>query len=156
MRAAGLRSTDPDYDQWRVEARAYLPVFAKRRVIAMRGVYAGVDPRGGTTTDLPFYRLAQSEGTSRFAGYSSERFRDRQLVLARIEYRWEIIYRLSALALYELGAVGPRAASFSLRGAHESFGGGLRLGLNDQTTLRLEVAKSVEGVHTALGLGGDF
>ena len=154
-RAAGLRAGDPDYDQWRLETRAYLPVFAKRRVIAVRGVYAGIEPRGATAL-LPFYRLAQSDGASRFAGYASERFRDRQLMLGRIEYRWAILYRMSALALYELSEVAPRAGSFGLRGAHRSCGGGLRLGLNDAATLRLEVAKSAEGLQAVLALGGDF
>jgi hypothetical protein len=155
-RAAGLGSGDPDYYQWRAEGRAYLPVFAKRRVIAVRGVYAGVDPIGGAATDLPFYRLAMSEGATRFAGFTSERFRDRQLMLARIEYRWEVIYRMSAVALYELGEVAPRTGLFTLGAAHQSYGGGLRLGLSDEATLRFEVAKSVEGVHAVLTLGGDF
>ena len=154
-RAAGLRSSDPDYDQWRLEARAYLPVFAKRRVIAVRGVYAGVDP-AGTATTLPFYDLPQSEGASRFAGYTSERFRDRQLMLARIEYRWAILYRMSALALCEMGEVAPRTGSFRLGGTHRSYGGGLRLGLSDEATLRCEAAKSVEGLHASVALGSDF
>jgi hypothetical protein len=154
-RAAGLGSGDPDYYQWRVEGRGYVPVFAKRRVIAVRGVYAGVDPIGGTTV-LPFYRLVQSDGATRFAGYSAERFRDRQLVLARIEYRWEILYRMSAIALYELGEVAPRMGAFSLGDVHKSYGGGLRLGLSDEATLRFEAAKSDEGLHAVIALGGDF
>ncbi len=155
-RAMGLRSSDPDYDQWRAEGRAYLPVFAKRRVIAVRCVYTGIDPDGGPSTVLPYYRLAQSEGVSRFAGYPSGRFHDRQLLLARIEYRWAILYRMSALALYELGEVAPRMASFTLAGAHRSIGGGLRLGLSDEATARFELAKSDEGFQAVLSLGGDF
>jgi outer membrane protein assembly factor BamA len=155
-RAAGVRPSDPDYDQWRLEARAYLPVFAKRRVIALRGVYDGVGARGGLATVLPFYDLAQSGDAARFAGYDAERFRDRQLLHARIEYRWEILHQLSALALYDLGEVAPRTGLFTLGGAHESHGGGLRVGMSDVATLRLEVAKSVEGLHAVLVLGGDF
>ena len=155
-RAAGLRSSDLDFDQWRLEARGYLSVFARRRVIAVRGVFAGVNPSGGNAALLPFYRLPQSEGASRFAGYTSERFRDRQLVLARIEYRWQVFFRMSALALYELGEVAPRTGLFSLGDAHKSYGGGLRLGLSDAATMRVEVAKSVEGLHAVLSLGGDF
>jgi hypothetical protein len=131
-------------------------VFAKRRVIAMRAVYSGVDPRGGSSSSLPFYRLAQSDGVLRFAGYDSERFRDKQLMLTRIEYRWAILHRMSAVALYELGEVVPRADAFSLRSAHTSFGGGLRYGMSDASTLRLEVAKSVEGLYANLALGSDF
>jgi hypothetical protein len=155
-RVVGLRSSDPDYSQWRVEGRAYVPVFAKRRVIALRGVYAGVEPGGDAATTLPFYLLPSGDGGSRFAGYASDRFRDRQRILARIEYRWGIIHQLSALGLYELGEVAPRAASFTLRGAHESYGGGLRLGLGRATALRFELAKSVEGLHAVLGLGSEF
>jgi hypothetical protein len=155
-RATGLRSGDPDYYQWQVEGRAYVPVFAKRRVIAVRGVYAGVDRSDGATTILPFYDLAKSEDASRFAGYDSERFRDRQLIHARIEYRWEILHQVSVLVLYDLGEVAPRAGLFSLGDAHESYGGGLRLGRSNESTLRLEVAKSVEGLHAVLLLGGDF
>ena len=155
-RAAGLRSSDPDYYQWRVECRAYVPVFAKRRVIAVRGVFAGVDPDGGDATVMPYYRLAQSTCASRFAGYSSERFRDRQLMLGRIEYRWEILHRLSALALYELGEVAPSTGSFTLREAHQSIGGGLRLGVSDEGTMRIELAKGTEGLQAVFALGSDF
>jgi hypothetical protein len=154
-RVQGVRSSDPDYDEWRAEGRVYLPVFAKRRVVAVRGVYAGVDPAGGATT-LPFYRLPRSEGINQFAGYSSERFRDRQLVLARFEYRWFIINRLSALGLYELGEVAPRAGAFTLTGAHVSYGGGVRLGLSDRSVFRFELADSDEGLHAVFALGSDF
>jgi hypothetical protein len=154
--AAGLRPGDPDYDQWRLECRAYLPVFAKRRVLAVRGVYAGIDPRGGANDVLPFYRLAMSDGATRFAGYDSERFRDRQLVLARIEYRWIVLSRLSATAIAETGEVAPRWRTFDRNGLHSSYGGGLRMGATAASALRFEVANSSEGVHAVISLGGDF
>jgi outer membrane protein assembly factor BamA len=154
-RAMGQDAGDPDYDQWRVEARAYLPVFAKRRVLALRGIYAGIDPRGSTTT-LPYYRLMTSDGVNAFAGYASERFRDRQLLLGRVEYRWTILYRVSAIGLYELGEVAPRAGAFRLSDSHRSYGGGFRLGLSDRATARFELAKSSEGLHAVFVLGGDF
>jgi hypothetical protein len=155
-RASGLHSGDPDYDQWRLEGRAYLPVFSNRRVLAWRYVYAGIEPRGVATTSLPFYRLATSEGALRFAGYSSEHFRDRQLMLARVEYRWAILYRLDALALYELGAVAARTDAFSIRDTHRSYGGGLRLGMSELAALRLEFAQGADGLHTVVALGSDF
>lgn len=155
-RFVGMRSRDPDYDEWWLEGRAYLPVFAKRRVLAFRGVLQGVEPRGDTTTVLPFYRLAQSEGDARFAGFPSGRFRDRQLMLLRGEYRWMIIHRISAVALYELGQVAPRLGAFSMREFHKTYGGGLRLGLNDESAARLEVITSVEGLRVGLSLGSTF
>ncbi len=153
--AAGLRARDPDYNQWLFEGRAYVPVFAKRRVIALRGVYTGVDPTGSTTT-LPYYRLANSDGPFRFAGYPGERFRDRQLVLGHVEYRWTIVQRVSALALYELGAVAPGPSAFALSTMHHSYGGGLRLGMSEGSAARLEIGKSDEGLEVNLQLGSDF
>jgi hypothetical protein len=46
--------------------------------------------------------------------------------------------------------------SFSLRDTHTSYGGGLRLGMSDVSTLRLELATSVEGLHAVLAVGSDF
>jgi hypothetical protein len=155
-RAEGIRSGDPGYTQWQLEGRAYLPVFAKRRVIAVRGVYAGLDPSGGNSVALPFYRLEESDGATRFAGYASERFRDRQLMLARIEYRWQFLYRMSAIGLYEMGQVAPRLGSFSLGDMHKGYGGGLRLGLTDETAIRFEVAKGDGGLETTLSWGSGF
>jgi len=155
-RQVGVRGRDPSYVQWRVEGRAFVPVFAPRRVIALRGVFAGVDPTGGNAEAMPFYRLVGNEGETPFAAYQSERFRDRQLLLGRVEYRWMILYRVSAVALYELGEVAPRTGAFTLRDAHLSYGGGLRLGLSDRSTLRAELAKGSEGMRFALELGSDF
>jgi outer membrane protein assembly factor BamA len=153
--AAGLRSQDPDFNLWKFEARAYVPVFAKRRVVALRGVLAGIDATGETSA-LPYYRLVSSGGDLRFAGYPTDRFRDRQLALGRIEYRWTIIQRISAVALYELGAVAPRTRALSLSTMHRSYGGGLRLGMSEGSAARLEVGKSTEGLEMNLEIGSDF
>jgi outer membrane protein assembly factor BamA len=153
--ATGVRDQDPDYHQWHVEARGYVPVFATRRVLVVRGAYAGVDPSGGTTI-MPFYRLAQSEQALRFAGYSSQRFRDRRLALARLEYRWMIHRHLSALVLYELGEVAPHTRSFTARDVHVSYGGGVRFATSETKMVRVEAARSIEGTHFALHVGRDF
>jgi hypothetical protein len=154
-RAAGLRDGDPDFNQWLIEGRAYAPIFAKRRVLALRGVYTGVGPTGGAT-EMPFYRLVQTDGPLRFAGYTSHRFLDRQLLLGRIEYRWEVWRSIRAVALYELGEVAPGAKAFTARAARWSYGGGLRYGLSDVSTLRVEVAKSIEGLQANLAIGSGF
>jgi Omp85 superfamily domain len=152
----GVRAQDPSDDRWSLEGRAYLPVFAKRRVFVTRVLYTGVSPTDDLAQAFPFYRLAQSSGVTRLAGFSAERFRDRQLALARVEYRWVVFMRMSALAQYEVGEVSPSADAFTGRSAHVSYGTGLRIGLSPQTTLRCEVARSVEGVHAFVVLGGDF
>lgn len=52
-RAAGTRSMEPGYYPWRVETRAYLPVFAKRRVRPAWGVRRGANPAASPQRDCP-------------------------------------------------------------------------------------------------------
>ncbi len=154
--ARGVRTSDPSYNQWLVEGRGYLPVLSPRRVLAFRAVYAGVDPTGDTDA-LPFYRLVMSDGPLRFAGYSSQRFRDRQLLLARAEYRWLVWHKVSAVALYELGEVAPSAGVFTIPAAHRSYGGGIRAGTGEGTALRIELATSRgNGLYLTLRSGVGF
>jgi len=148
----GSGDGDPDYHQWLFEGRGYVPVFASRRVIAVRGVYAGVEPTEDADV-MPFYRLTTSEGSYRFAGFPSQRFRDRQLVLGRIEYRWAIWRRLNATALYEIGEVALNWDHFQARDVHISYGGGLRLNLSPISAFRLDIAHSVEGLNVVLRFG---
>ena len=154
-RMTGIDSDAPDYNQWALEARAYVPVFAKRRVIALRGAWLGVEPLDDEAV-MPFYRLPQSHSPYRFIGYSTQRFRDNQLVLGHAEYRWIISHKVSALALYEVGAVAPDRSAFRLDDLHTAWGGGLRFGRDENAAVRLDVGYSVEGLHATVKLGSEF
>jgi hypothetical protein len=152
----GYGQGDPSYNNWHLEARGYVPVFEKRRVIAVRGVYTGVDPYSKGPNAMPFYRLSISEGPYRFVGFPSQRFRDRQLVLGRIEYRWMIWRRLNIAALYEIGEVAPTIDRFQAEDVHISYGGGLRWGLSAVSVFRMDVAHSVEGFNVVIRFGSSL
>ena len=154
-RSSGMRARDPDEDEWKLEGRVFVPVFDPRRVMVLRALYAGVDPRGSKTV-LPFYRLMASTEDFRFTGYAPERFRDRQIVHARIEYRWRVLHAVDALVLYDVGEVAPQAQGFRLADAHPAWGGGLRLGRTRETAWRIEVANGSEGWNGSVSLESDF
>jgi hypothetical protein len=153
----GIDETNLHYVSWFGEARAYLPVLASRRVIALRYVYEGVDPRDGSD-QVPFYRLPTSTDEVRFAAFRSSRFMDRRLMVAHAEYRWIILpqYTLWAHVFGQLGMVAPTQEGFRLDDAHESIGGGLRAKIGPTTTARLEIASGDEGTRIYLDLKGDF
>jgi len=143
------------YDQWRVEARGYVPVFAKRRVLAAKVVYEGVDSRSGSGP-VPFYRLPESADANLFPGYGTGRFRDRRLALGQVEYRWEIEEPVSMFLLGSLGEVAPAAGALSLRAAHPALGGGLRAKLGSSQAGRLEIARGHEGITIQADLSAAF
>ncbi len=147
--------TNLEYDQWRFEARGYLPVFAKRRVLAGRLVYQGVDRRNGSCP-IPFYRLPESTDENRFAAYPSGRFRDQRLAIGHAEYRWEIEPPLWAFLLGELAEVAPSSNQLSLRSAHPSLGGGLRARIGRTETARVQIAHGQEGMNLKLDLEAMF
>lgn len=153
----GANGLDLRYLSWRAEVRGYIPVFASRRVIAMRVVHMGVDQNGGDEP-VPFYRLPvpSSSLETRFSAYSSRRFRDKHLLLAHVEYRWVIWEDLWALALAQVGQVAPEARQLRVSDLHESYGGGLRYGLSEAATARAEVATGAEGTVFYVDVSTDF
>jgi hypothetical protein len=137
------------------DVRGYLPVFATRRVLALRLLYDGVNPDRGSV-EIPFYRLPSSIGEYRFAAYHSNQFRDHVLAIAHVEYRWYIMRGLQAVAIAQLGEVAPRARSLRIADVHESYGGGFRFPLKKGTAVRAIAAKGSEGLQFLLVTGSDF
>ena len=145
---------DLRYDQWRLEARGYLPVFAKWRVLAARLVYEGLDPRGGSGP-IPFYRLPETVDADVFPGYPSGRFRDRRLALGQLEYRWEVERPVWAFLIGSMGEVASSTSALSLRSAHPALGGGLRAKLGSQLG-RVEAERGHEGWDFQADISAEF
>lgn len=149
-------SRDLHFRSWRAEGRTYLPIGADRRVLALRGVYTGVDPEHGSEP-VPFYRLPTSTGWDRFYAYSGDRFRDQRLVIAQAEYRWLIwSSSLWAAAIAQRGGVAPTTSALRYSGMRESYGGGLRLKLSDLHSARLDVTHGTQGTNINLDLDAEF
>lgn len=155
LRNQSIDTHDLDYYDWAGEARAYMPVLSKRRVVALRYVYKGVDPIGDSE-QIPFYRMPTSANEVRFSGFKGNRFVDSQLMLAHAEYRWIAWRRVWADLFLQYGEVAPSIEAFKASEAHRSIGGGLRMRMNASTTARLELGHSNEGNVVYLDLKGDF
>jgi hypothetical protein len=155
QRIKSVDKTDVHYTYWHTEARAYLPVFARRRVLAFRALHRFELPDHGSAP-IPFYRLIGAQNETRFAAYGGARFRDRHLALGRVEYRWELLDPVWVVALAEVGEVAPTARALRFADVHESYGGGLRFAQSDHSSIRFEVAKGSEGVTAGFELAGSF
>jgi hypothetical protein len=146
---------DLTYEFYRGEARGYVPVFSARRIVALRGVFEGVNPESGSGP-IPFYRLPSSVKDDRFEGYSSDRFRDKRLTILQAEYRWLIWSKLWAFGLAQRGEVAPSTGALRWTAMHEAYGGGLRYQLTDNQTARFELAKGSQGLDIDLNLDASF
>jgi hypothetical protein len=128
-----------------VEAAQYFPI--GRSVLSMRG-WIGMS-QTGAGQEVPFYMLPTLGGSTTLRGYSTDRFRDRDVLLVSGEYRFPVARRLDAAAFYDAGAVAPRAGELT-RHLIADYGVGLRVHSSTHVLARLDLARGREGTRALL------
>jgi hypothetical protein len=117
---------------------------------------------------MPFYLLPTLGGTDTLRGYVDGRWRDRAAWQAAAEYRfWVIprgvsitrnvrIERLGLALFYEIGAVAEDVGAIFRSRVAQSYGFGLRVGLERAAIFRLDLGFSDDGSNFAAGFGLSF
>jgi hypothetical protein len=141
---------DQSYAQYsfrRVDADAahYIPLFHKSWVLTLHG--RAVVSQTAAGQEVPFYLLPTLGGSNTLRGFLDYRFRDRNLLLFNAEYRWPLFRALDGALFYDAGTVAPSVEALSLRHAHTDYGAGVRLHTTKHTLVRVDVARSAEGVR---------
>jgi len=144
-----------DYLYSYLEARFYVPVWSKRRVLAFRAVHQATDP-AADVPGVPFYRQPETTDMTRFAAYAAHRFADEQLLLGHAEYRWIVMDRLWMFALAQVGEVQSTRSRFRWADVHESYGGGFRYAITERAIIRAQLAGGAEGLKLIIDLKDDF
>lgn len=108
-----------------------------------------------TFTDqrVPFYRLQRIGGSRSLRGFSTGRFRDRNVFLVNAELRCHVWHWLDMAVFADAGHVFHEFQDLSLDGIRHDVGLGFRLRTDKGTVVRLEVARSPEGFRTYLKFG---
>ena len=144
-------SRNYDFNRIDVTAMHVIPIFDKKRGIALHAVASRIDPVGGSR--VPFFLMPTVGGADSLRGYREFRFRDAAAVTLNAEYRWEAFSGLDLALFVDAADVGPTWRS--LVGAHlkSSWGMGFRFNTNRRVFLRIDVAGGREGprIWTALG-----
>jgi outer membrane protein assembly factor BamA len=154
----GARYGDLDdlgYDFARLggEVQHYVPIFDKKRVIAVRAAFNHYEPRGGST--VPFYYMLPLGGTDSIRGFTDFRFRDLNAVLFNGEYRWEAFSGMDMALFYDVGTVARRWSDLGSDGWKRSWGLGLRFNTYRAIFMRTELAfGSGEGTRFFVAFGG--
>ncbi len=132
-----------------MEAQQFLPIFDKKRVIALR-----VQLLTTTATDgqeVPFYFRPTLGGSTSLRNVADFRFRDRNVLATTIEYRWEAFSGLDMALFSDFGSVAGRVSDLDLGQIDAAYGIGLRFNTYKAVFLRLDVAAgSDDGIRTFL------
>jgi outer membrane protein assembly factor BamA len=141
---------DQNYGQYsfrRLSADAghNLPLFHKSWVLTLRG--RAVFTQNAGDQAVPFYMLPTLGGANTLRGFADYRFRDRNLLLLNAEYRWPLFRAMDGALFYDAGTVAASPQALSMRHAHSDFGIGVRAHTSTRTIIRVDVARSVEGIR---------
>src|SRR4029077_17246309 len=113
-------------------------------VISLHGLASTTHRKDGQ--ELPFFMLPLMRGGSILRPYSSWRFRDRSSLLLQGECRIMVNRYLDTAVFYDAGTVAPREPDLDIHNFEPHYGFGVRFHGPLSTPLRVELAKSHEGL----------
>jgi len=146
-----------DFNFWKFSAsyKHYIELF-QDRTIAVR--IAGERTDSFTGKMVPFYYLSEIGSQETVRGFTRDRYRDRDMVMASLEYTYPIYRRkLDALIFVDGGQVSPDIVKdFSLKDFHAGYGAGLNVWGREKLTLQTVVGVSEERVRYYLSLNKQY
>jgi outer membrane translocation and assembly module TamA len=128
-----------DYD-----AIQHVPLGRDTWVLALRGRVETTFVGDGDA--IPFFMLPALGGGSSLRGFASWRFRDRHSLLLSAEWRVLVNRFLDTAVFYDAGKVTSRMSDLDFDGLKNDYGFGFRFHGPIATPLRIELAKSNEGL----------
>jgi hypothetical protein len=132
--------------QLALEGQQFFPYFNQQRVLALfvkaRFAYSGEDD--GV---VPFYLLPQLGGNYDLRGFNQYRFYDNNAFMAALEHRWYVFSGLEMAAFVDAGKTVPEKGHIGFSELNYSGGLGMRVRLYNAVVLRMDVARSREGVR---------
>lgn len=137
-----------------LEVVQLVPLMRANWVIALRGLVTMIDTDAGD--DVPFYLMPYLGSGETLRGFRNRRFRDRNRLLLNAEYRWLPSRFLDMAIFVDAGSVAPRRQDLSLSDLHTSYGIGARFHGPTSTALRIELAKSRDGMNLIMRSGLAF
>jgi hypothetical protein len=129
-------------------AEQYVPILHGNWVLFL-GLNASTTSAGSGRT-VPFFLMPTLGGGSDLRGYGTYRFRDRHSILLTAEYRWYAHEYVDAAIFYDAGKTVPDRSALDFTGLKRSIGAGVRFHTAQATVLRIEVARSREGLALIL------
>ena len=132
----------------------HIPVMRDTWVVSLRGRVETTFVDEGHT--IPFFMLPALGGGSTLRGFSSWRFRDRHSLLLSAEWRVLVNRFLDTAVFYDAGKVTSHTSVLDLTDLKTDYGFGFRFHGPIATPLRIEFAKSNEGLQLVFSAKAPF
>jgi len=137
------------YTNYVIDLRRFLRIY-RNQVLALQ-VFGSFN--AGPT---PLRSLSYLGGANTMRGYYGGRYRDKNAAVIQAEYRVPLFWRIGAVGFADVGNVGPELDYINFHHFKYSYGGGLRVALNQKEKLNLRldygIAKgSSQGFYLQLG-----
>jgi hypothetical protein len=143
----GFRRTD-------YEATQHIPILRDAWVISLHARAELANAANNQT--IPFFMLPALGGGSSLRGFSSWRFRDLNSLLLQAEWRILVSRYLDVAFFGDAGRVSARRSDLADAPFKTDFGGGIRLHGPLATPLRIEIARSNEGLALVFSSKASF
>lgn len=152
----GLYSSRARYFHYDAEAIHYFKLWSERRVFVTR--FYGEHNNETSHHEVPFHQMAILGGfgdslytSQTLRGYNRNRFYDRSMALLNLEYRYTVYeyrdWKIDALLFYDQGQVFNHFGKFQWDDFRETYGGGFRVNLLNNTLLTLQIGHGDEGTQ---------
>ena len=143
-----------DFDSFALDARGYLPLGSRQRVLAVRFFASRDNAHSGGR--IPFYLMDTLGGKETLRGFEQFRFRDARLLYLSAEYRWEAAPAIEGVLFYDTGKVFPERERIEFDHLEHNIGAGIRFKALNRVILRLDVGRGREGTVVHFQFGSSF
>jgi hypothetical protein len=127
------------------EAIQHIPILREAWVISLRAIARTTQPKTGQ--QVPFFLMPYVGSGSTMRAYTSHRFRDQNGLTLQAEWRIMVNRFMETALFYDTGKVAARSADLDLSGLKYDYGFGFRLHGPFATPVRIELARSPEGLR---------
>jgi outer membrane protein assembly factor BamA len=131
------------FRRYQFDLRQFLPVFGERDTIAFRALATLSDKRAGRL--VPFFMQPTVGGGGDLRGYRQSRFRDENVQVFNLEYRWRVVEMLHVVGFADAGRVFGRPGEIGFSSLRGSTDGGGRLKLGDRILFGMDLGWSPDG-----------
>jgi outer membrane protein assembly factor BamA len=148
-RFAPFFGSDYQYTNYVIDLRRFLRIY-RQQVLALQ-VFGNFN-----AGEVPLRSLAYLGGANTMRGYYAGRYRDKNAAVIQAEYRIPLFWRLGVAGFGDAGNVGPELKDIDLHHIKYSYGGGLRVALNQKEKLNLRLDYGIargasQGFYLQLG-----